>query len=224
MIPNLVITVDIAPLVYDLEQIHQDQIPFAASRAINDVAGIVQKGQREAMAVNFTIRKPWVLNGIAVTHWSTKKDPGGPYAIIEILPDRAFLAKFEDGGTFTPQGKNFALPTAAVRPTKLDIAPNSIRPQALGSWRQPRGGNQRTFWIASGPGAGLWQRIGNDAPGGAHQHPRRTAIKMLWSFKQSRRINAILGMKQRAQGLIAQWFNQRFYVRLDEAIKTAKPK
>jgi hypothetical protein len=207
------ILIDIAPIVAAMEDFQREQAPFAASRAVNDVADMAVMGERAAMQTNFTIRRPWVLNGVKVLRYSNKKDEGGPYAVLGIADDRAFLNKFEQGGVKTPRGANLAMPTTAVRPSLTDIAPGNLRPRAFGTW-QNRRGNDRTFIILTGPGAGIWQRVGRGA----------NAIRMLWSYKQAAMIAPLLKFEETARGVIDKWFRTRFYLRMDEALKTARLK
>lgn len=212
MIPSIRVDVDVRPLVLAMEDFQREQAPFATSRALNDVALKAVVGEQEAMRQNFTIRRPWVLLGIKVLKYSNKKDD--PLEVrLGILDDRAFLVKFEKGGMKTPLGFNLSLPSELPGVSKMTVIPASLRPRAFGQWENRRG-NARTFVILNGPGAGIWQRTGSG--------PRQ--VRMLWSFKQHARIAPLLGYAEMAQATADKWFRERFYVRMDEALATARLK
>jgi hypothetical protein len=213
MIPTVSIHVDVAPLIAELEVALQDQVPFAASQAINDTAKKIRDGEQEHLKGQMVIRHLWVARGIQVLRWSNKKDEGGPYAVIGILPEQGrLLDKFQAGGTKSPRGTNLAVPTIATQPSKQDIPSLALRPSKLSIDPETRKGNSRTFIIDKGPGAGLWQRVG---PG-----PR--GIRLLWKWQKSVRIPAILQFGTRAEPLLLTWFKLAFWKRLDEAIATRR--
>lgn len=212
MIPAVSITIelDAEKLIGGMTDLMREQVPYATSRAVNDVALMIQQGEREAMKQNFNIRRQWVLDGVRIIQFSNKgQDP--ITAILDIAPDRSFLNKFEEGGMKTPRGANIAMPTDTVRPSPADVVASALRPKSFGLSGTGKG-DRRTFIIGSGPGAGIWQRTG---PG-----PRD--IRMLWSFKQSARIGAMLGFRTTARQQAERWWDARFAARFDEAMASAR--
>lgn len=212
MIPAVIVSIDVSALVAAMTDLQREQAPFATSRAVNDLANMAVAGVQETMKTNFTIRRPWVLGGIFVRKYSNKKDDPLE-AILAIRDDRAFLAKFEDGGVKLPRGKNLALPAEIPGVTKASVVPAGSRPRAFGQW-QNRRGNERTFIILEGPGAGIWQRYG----------PSRGQIRQLWSYRSSARIDKLLHMGETSRGVVEEWWKERFYIRMDEALATSRLK
>ena len=208
------ISVDVGPLVQYLTDLQSEQIPFAVSRAINDLALEVQTSIQEGMKQRFIIRRDWVLRGVKISHFSSKKE-SPIHATVEISPDRYFLPRFEDGGTKTPRsGPNLAVPTDSVRGSRQNIIPGSMRPKAFGfqTSTTKRGatqikGNQRTFII---PDLGIFQRTG----------PK--TLRLLYRFFKSVPIPMSLHFHDSATKVINARFVDIFRKRLAEALATAK--
>lgn len=112
------------------------QLPFATSKALNDVAVAFQEAQRTHMRETFIVRRPQFLTqAVKVTHFA-KKDrlfaevaisaPGGRDDIFE---------KFEQGGTKKPArgGRHLAIPIpgSPVKRSARSIVPDALRPGAL---------------------------------------------------------------------------------------------
>jgi hypothetical protein len=217
--PTVRIDIDIAPTVQFLTELQQEQVPYAVSRAVNDIAVEVQNGIRAGMNERFTIRKAWVLMGVKIPKFSNKRD--NPISVtVEIAPDRDFMNKFEAGGQKFPRvGSNIAVPTPAVRPSKSGIVPNSMRPRAFGfqTTTTKRGaaqtkGDQRTFIIDNGRTPGIYQRTGSKS------------LRLLYKFFKSVPIPMSLRFQDSAKNIVNNRFDEIFAKRLAEALRTAKRK
>ena len=188
-----------------LRFLFRDQVPFATSVAINNTAKGIQTVQREGMKRRFTIRRAYVLQGVKINKFSTKRDLE---AVIEIDPTREFLFKFEEGGTVRPRGTRFAVPDE-VRRTKTGVVSRVLRPRSLEFKRSgsgPRGevfrGKKRTFMIRRPDGTGaIFQRFGRR---------RSTRVRMLFSFTPKAKIEPMLEFEVTAQTVFDATFASNF--------------
>lgn len=218
-----------------LEQIFRDQLPFATSLAVNRTATVVRDAIRAHLQDAFTIRRPWVVQGIQVTHISDKHD--NPIsATVSIDPQRAFLAKFEAGGTKSGSLEiPIAIPSAALRPSFTDIPPLALYPKnlrllarhdvtgTLAATRRitKRGvvqiqGKQRTFVLDQTmfgvSVAGVYQRVGP----GPHD------IRLLWSYKQRIPIPARLQFSATALAAVEANWGKLYEAAFQQAVRTAR--
>ena len=229
------IHVDAAATQGWLEQLFTDQLPFATSVAINRTAKAVQAAIQAHMQQTFTIRRPWVLQGITIPRFSDKTDT--PIAVsIEIDPKRAFLGKFEAGGVKTGSPTlPIAIPSTALRPDLSAVPPLALYPKNLGlvarrgvvgiraphSHLTKRGvlqtqGKARTFVLDQTmigvSVAGVYQRTG----------PGKHDIRLLWSYKDRIPIPAVLRFAATAEETVrAEWpaiYQEAFAM----AVRTAK--
>lgn len=111
----------------------QQQVPFTNSTAINACAVNAQTDIRAHMHDAFTIRRSSFMDRtIKISKFAKKTDqeaivtvspPGG------VAPD--FLTRHEDGGTMTPRGNSFAIPTDEIRPNINTVISKGKRPRNL---------------------------------------------------------------------------------------------
>lgn len=216
--PGVNISVDVGPMVQWLTDVQTNQIPYATSRAVNDLATEVQAAIQDGMRERFTIRRDWVLKGVRIAKFSNKKD-NPIMATIDIAPDRDFMSKFESGGQkHSRVGKFVAVPTPAVRGSRAGIVPDSLRPRAFGfqaSTTKLNGttqykGMQRTFIIETGAHPGIYQRTGSNA------------VRLLYKFFKSVPIPMTLRFHSTAQARIDARWAEIFRRRLSEALASAR--
>ncbi len=218
-----------------LERLFRDQIPFATSLAINRQATAVRDAIRVHLQEAFTIRRPWVVQGVQVTHVSDKHDVP-IYATVAIDPQRAFLAKFEAGGAKAGSPElPIAIPSAALRPSSTDVPPLALYPKNLRLMPRRdvtgilaatrhitrRGveqlqGKQRTFVLDQTmfgvSVAGVYQRIGP----GPHD------IRLLWTYKQRIPIPARLRFSATALETMQQTWPAIYEAAFQQAVRTAR--
>ena len=216
-----------AEVVRSLRFLFRDQVPFATSLAINHTAKGIQAVQRDGMRRRFTIRRPYVLQGVKVSKFSTKRDLE---AIVEIDPSRGFLFKFEEGGTVRPRGRRFAVPDE-VRRGKTGVVSRVMRPRGLrfefhgsGPKAEVHRGLKRTFMIRRPDGTGaIFQRLGRRGrkrlpPG--QQRPGK--LRMLFSFTPKAEIEPTLEFELTAQTVFERTFARNFEASFDRAVRTAR--
>jgi len=192
------------------------QIPFATSRALNDVALGVQSSEREGIGRRFILRRPdWILKGVKIPRFSNKNDK--PISVSVEMDQGAgrgnIMSKFEGGGTKTSTaGHDVAVPIAA-RPAITDIVPAELRPKALELQQVGNSvrGKNRTFLVTLKSGKrGIFQRVG---PGN---------IRLLYWLTPSVQLPAILEFYANAKARIPALWVEAFRKRFAEAKATAK--
>jgi hypothetical protein len=155
------IHVDTRAFERGMTELVKEQLPFAASRALNITTKEAQSGIQSRMRSNFTIRRDWVTQQIKIKHFSDKHDDP-MYTTIEVDPKADFLDKFEEGGVKTPRSSaNLAVPIGA-RPNKSAIVPPQLRIKNLHLHAVGKAirGDQRTFLMRAGGRQGIFQRTG----------------------------------------------------------------
>lgn len=125
------ITHDLDKLRVTLERkLSAGNMNFALSLAVNRLAGESQDAVKREMGSSFTIRRPWVVNGIRRTRsfksnlsaWVYSMDSGGR---------RDFMGLQERGGFKLPKGDHVAIPMKAAFPNKKALIQPWMKPKAL---------------------------------------------------------------------------------------------
>jgi hypothetical protein len=211
------IRVDTSEAETFLDGLYKDQIPFAASLALNQTAKDAQRAIQTHVAGTFILRRAqFVLQETAkIPRFSNKNDP--ELAVEILATDRAdFMRKFEEGiAKESIRGVSLAIPIGA-RLSRDEIIPKGIRPRALqlrahrtASGKVQLKGKFRTFAIK---GLGIFQRIG----------PALADIKLLYLFKKRVKTPAVLIFKQTAEKVIAAKWAENFAAAFARAIRSAK--
>ena len=210
-----------------MRTVFRDQVPFATSLAINQTTKGIQAEQRKGMRERFTIRRAYVLQGVKVRQFSTKRNLE---AIVEISPTRKFLFKFEEGGTVRPRGTSFAVP-GGVRRTKTGVVTRAQRPKALGLTLHGKGplaevfrGKRRTFLIRRPDGTGaIFQRLGRRGGKRAPRGKRREGrLRLLFSFTPKAEIEPTLDFVLTARTVMRENFARNFEAAFDRAVRSAR--
>lgn len=178
-----------------LNLVQREQIPYAASRAINDTAVDAQEAVQEAIPHIFENRKKWWLKrqptGIKVK-FSNKKN------LHAQVFTNAYFAKIQaEGGTKKPKtARNLAIPTKAV--------PNRYRTShGAREMVADRGNVFRNE-------KGVFKRTG------------KRKITLLWSFSPSASITRVFNFHEIIQKVVKRRFSKHFEKRLNEALASAK--
>lgn len=193
----------------------KEQIPFAASLALNNTGKGAQSFVREGERANFVIRRDWVLTeSVKITHFSTKhEDP--MYTRIQVGDKADFMNKFEGGGTKTSRsGRNIAVPIMA-RPGKAGLVPLNLRPKnlQLHSVGNAIRGDQRTFLMTTSSGKqGIFQRTGAG---------KRDYILLYW-LTPSVPIPANLHFEERVIQAVEKLWVREFERAFEQAMDTAR--
>lgn len=200
-----------------LEGLHKDQIPFAASLALNNTAKAAQRGLQTHLASTFILRRAdFVLKeAVKIPAFSTKTDD--PMAVEVLATERAdFMHKFESGITKTSiTGGALAVPIEA-RPSKSALIPRQLRPKQLQLRGHATSGAQDQFKGKLGTftirGLGILQRL--------HGHIRGT--RLLYLFRRSAKTPPSLRYQEIGRRIVAKVWPENFAAAFARAIRTAK--
>lgn len=209
---------NLAQVRRDVRAFREDQVPFATSKALNELAKLFQRKQTDAILEDFTVRdRTFMRRAVKIKPFARKRSL---FAQVQIEPPGGartadILAKFERGGTKRPQGSRLAIPQE-VRRTKTGKIRTNLRPSKLNLKSvsgQLSEGDQRTFSIRrSGGRGGIFQRVGRGA---------RSKVRLLYAFIPRARIRPRLGFIKRAKS-VAKEFGPLFDRAYRAALRTAK--
>lgn len=202
-----------------LSDVAENQIPYAASRALNDTALGGQDDQRQGMRARFRIKRPDFLDrSVKIPHFSNKRDdPLKVSVVMDYGPDGRGQVwdKFEPGGTKTPtSGKSIAVPITVV--ARGQIVPDGMRPRQLNLHSSGNRviGDKRTFLLEYNGRRGIFQRTGKG----------RDGVRLLYWLTPSVPIPASLEFGQTlSANVLSELFALNFEARFKEAMATAKP-
>jgi hypothetical protein len=174
------ITSNVLDVHAHLADLIREQMPFATSKAVNDLTLEARDHLRGRVETSFIIRRPWVTARGAFPVTLSKKRDEVKRGTIRLDTSRDFLGKFEQGGTKQSRtGVKLAVPIEA-RPTARSVVPKrlSVRNLNLRATRTATGkvqlkGLQRTFVVKTGGASLILQRQG------------RGVVRTLYAFKRS---------------------------------------
>lgn len=213
---NPKIRVDPSATIKGLENLVK-QVRFATSKAMNDAAFIARDAERRHVEDAFTVRRPFVLQGIQVERpYATKANLT---VALSVEPKRDFLAKFEEGGTKTPQGQHLAVPDAQTF-DRSRVVPRGKRPKALQlrstttkGGRVQIEGKQRTYLVTTPKGEGIFQRVGKGTG---------SKSRLLYWLTTKAHIDPDLKFVDTVTTTFLRAFSQRFTQQIANALRTAR--
>jgi hypothetical protein len=201
-----------------LNDLQRRQLPYATSRALNDVALLAQISVRASLPNKFTVRGKWVPKGIQVilsnkSQWPDMK--------AYIGSRDSFMALQEDGGT-KKGSKSQAIPTGIRTPSTKITSPKlwpkallETSTQAKGQLRRrKKGSSKRTAFVTT-------------LKNGKHAIAVRTSanrypIKILYVFEKEVRIKKRFGLFETVQRSANRNMQPRFIYWFAQAIRTAR--
>jgi hypothetical protein len=221
-----------------LDGLYKDQIPFAASLALNRTAKDVQDAERGELAANLILRQPqFILQSVRIPKFSNKND--SPMEVtVEIGEKAGFLRKFQAPGVkqALDPAMPIAIPSTNIRPSISDLVPLGLYPKNLrlvprkgvtgilapNRHITSRGviqlkGKQRTFVLdpAEHRGVKVWgvyQRFGP----GPHD------VRLLWTYKSRIPIPKRFDFFPVGERTIAERWPIRWAEAYAEAIRSAR--
>ena len=198
------ITIDV-----DLKAVEQamgvfaDQLPFAASKAINDLLIQGQSDQLAQMNDVFTIRRQaFAKRSIKIEQFAKKENLQG---IIGVVPVGSFDAftKFEKGGTKTGSG-NIAVPSRFIQPDRSRLITKTKKPRVL----------KNSFKGQTSSGTpSINVRIGKG---------KNEKIRAAFFLKPSVRIKPMLFFDETVRRSVDRHFDEFLNRRLNDAIASAR--
>lgn len=210
------IRVDTAEAEQYLDGVWKDQIPFAASLAVNQTAKDVQAEERTHIAGTFILRRAdFIMRGVKIPKFSNKADP--EIAVEVTIDDQVdFLRKFEGGITKAPTASgSLAIPIEA-RASKGELVPRQLRPKQLAFQASATSGAADQFKGKLGTfivrGLGIVQRL--------HGHVRGT--RLLYLFRKTARTPAVLNFHEIGERIVQAKWPINFAAAFARAIRSAK--
>ena len=211
---------DVKQLTKSLTRIQRKQIPFATSKALNNVAFDVRKSLQDGLETHLDRPTPYTKRGVQVEK-STKNK-----LVAEVgfrsktfgngqgsVTQAEYMERQIKGGLRTPKGS--AIPVPIVKNLKLNkygsITRNKIN-NALGNENKffsgkPKGAKSK------GTGEGIWERYGGK---------RNPKIKMIISWNNHTDYQARYPFKNIAMRSVRNNFRKRFDNALQQALSTAR--
>ena len=183
-----------------------DQLPFAASQALNDMAYKTRDATRAQMVSRFTIRRPWVVNQVDVLQ---KANKASLTATVGPKPAASFLNLQELGGVKLPHNRFVAIPTSLVRRTKTQLISKSDKPAQLGDkvFVEQYKGN---YWLAL------------KGVKGARQRGNNSNLRFLYLLAPKADIKPRLGLHEIGMPIVQRDFQSALIQRLEAAIASAR--
>ena len=113
------------------EKMSARNMKFAVAKTLTNLAQEAQAKVRADMPSKFTIRRPWVVNGIRIKTAARDRLEAAVYSL-DSGGRRGFMTRQEFGGIKTPEGgKHIAIPLKAVKPNAKTIIPQYMKPKSL---------------------------------------------------------------------------------------------
>ena len=211
---------DVKQLTKSLTRIQRKQIPFATSKALNNVAFDVRKALQDGLETHLDRPTPYTKRGVQVEK-STKKK-----LIAEVgfrsktfgkgqgsVTQAEYMERQIKGGLRMPKGS--AIPVPIVKNLKLNkygaLTRNKVN-NALGNKNKFFSGKPKGA-KGKGTGEGIWERYGGK---------RNPKIKMIISWNKTTDYQARFPFKNIVTQSVRKNFRKRFDNAIREALKTAR--
>jgi hypothetical protein len=205
--PFVSIAVDVQRALDALGADAKKQAPFAAARAVTQLAFAVQRAERAGMTEVFAHPRPFTQRSVLVG----KADKASQTATVYIRPEAAeYLAPYETGGLHHLPGKGVVL----LNPKGLQLDRYGQirgRPRAIADRKNVFAGTVQT---KDGPIWGFWQRLA-----GKNGGPR---LKLLVRAGDALAVHKSLHFVDRARALIQAQGATAFRTELSKALANAK--
>lgn len=202
-----------------VRELSTKSLGYATVNAINNVAKIIQKAEREKLDDRFEIRTPrtraFLERNVAIIKPFASAGQGRPFAEISVgQRSRLLLAVFEKGGekvsargaklvgvpvTGGPARLTFSSPVAET----LYLRKLKFKAKKTATGKVQFKGKDRTFLLkrtAKSTFGGVYQRVG----------PYREDVRMVYSFKQRPRLKAVLQFVKTADEVGQRWLKREF--------------
>lgn len=245
----LTIAVNTQDLTKALTRLAADQIPFAISKALNDLGIRAADAERQVARANFSIRNEGVLKyGIVRSKQATKRDLSVDVNVSQLQTGSreafGYLKKFETGGRKGPEPSapfggpgdkdtTVAVPTAEVRKTRKGVIVGQSRIASFNLKQIPGtkriAGDRRTFIIKSktGRSAGvIVQRVRTSKRRrmGPHQLGHDPGLKVLYVLERSVPIRPVLRFQETMERVGREQWPDAWQKAIEYTMRTARPR
>lgn len=191
------------------------QLPYATSRAINTTLEQAQRAVQTSLSTHFLLRRRQFIERTIKFETADRSTKTKLVGTIRVDPARAYLAKFEEGGSKRPtRGGFLAVPDPAI--AGASVVPARLRPRALQLLRLPGRGRIKalgllgTFLVQTRSGGqGILQRTGR-------------GVRVLYWFQKAVRLPSSLRFVATATYVAQRTLEPNFQQALANALATAR--
>lgn len=197
---------EISALARQLDAATTRQLPFAVANALTSTAFAARDAVRASMPSRFTIRRQWVIKGIAVKK-ATKAD-----LTAVVFSRDAFMRRQETGEDKLPMqagGKYIAVPLETVKRTKTAVVSARDLPRNLPNTLKNKG--QLTARLEARDGRKFLAR-----------RDKRGKLTVLWALVPRAKMNKRLGLYDTTSKVIRAQFGKNLSSALEYALRTKK--
>ena len=204
---------NVKDIAKSLSRRHRTQVPFAASRALNDVAFSARKES------NLQTNKVFKGGAVAFTRRAFKYKKSHKtrlFSEVFVGADHSYMAYQIEGGTRFPDSKFVRVNTTHTKLNKYGNVTRGRMQQMINNKDKYFTGTPKGMPDA---GDGIWERYGRKTKSGGQR------IRMVASFQEKASYRAKFPFEKIVQGVVenpVMGFSARFRKHLDAAVRSAR--
>lgn len=191
----------------------QKQVPYAAARALTQLAKDSQSDVRDGMQRSLTIRRPWALKGI---HVSAAQKRDGLNGMKAEVGSRDWFMKDQlaDGSSVrkAPGGKKQFLPKGARRGGKSAMVPKGLRPAAVTKLAKASNGGDGKYFFKQGTGGRSM----------VFQNLRGNRLKLIYTVGDKQTVKPKLHLNSVVRATVMRNGPREFVRQMQAAIRSAR--
>ena len=190
----------------------QKQVPFAAAKALTNLAKDAQSVIRSDIQRTMTIRRPWALKGIQVK--AAQKRDGLGRMQAEVGSKDWFMAdQLDDTSSVRKTSKKQFLPYAARRGGKSASIPKGLRPAAVtSSAMASTGGQDGRYFFKKGRGGRSM----------LYQNLRGKKLRLMYTVGPEQTIRPKMRLSESVRVAVSGKVEREFVKQMQAAIRSAR--
>jgi hypothetical protein len=187
----------------------QQQVPFAAARALTNLAKAGQNDLRQGIQRNMTVRRPRVLQGIQVR--AAQKKDGLTNMQAEVGSRDWYMADqlADQASDRKSAGRKQYIPMNGVRPSRSQNVPARLRPKPV-------------YLASQKPKSPIFFRRSDRNVGLVLQQTRQGGLRLLYVTLNQQRVNPKLRLSETVGASVQRNFDREFIKQMGAAIKSAR--
>jgi hypothetical protein len=223
------IRADVKELTKSLNRIQRKQIPFATSKALNNVAFDVRKSLQDGLDIHLDRPTPYTKRGVQVEK-STKKDLKAEVGFRSntfgkgqgVTTQASYMKRQIEGGLRTPKTRSIPVPIEDnIRLNKFgSLTRNKVR-NLLADKDKYFSGKLKGA-KGKGTGEGIFERMPANSKRKSKKRSRSGKVRMVISWNPNTKYKARFPFKKIVERTVRFNFRKRFDFELREALKTAR--
>lgn len=190
-----------------LRWITEDQMPFAAARALTWTAKDAQQEIKRNLPQQFILENKWTEKGIRITPADKKNLESEVYFKDE------YMVKQEEAATLLPSGSHIAIPASSRGRSPVKTASGRIR---KGLYPGQLLNNNKEYFTGTIAGTyGIWKRTGRkDSKGWP-----RANVALMYLLTPRARITKRWGYEKKVEEVVTTRLPRLFRISLSQALK-----